>query len=950
MAGTGIRFTVLGPVRAWRDDVELDLGPPQQRAMLALLLAYPGRPVSLSEIVDVLWGADPPASAVNIIHRQVGLLRRLFEPDLPTRAPGRWLIRAGGGYRLDANADSVDLLRFRALVEKARATGDVPRFASALALWQGPIAAGIEAEVRGHPAFAALDREHLAVVREAADAAFVAGQADQVLAVLQRVCADHPFDEALQSRLVLALGTTGRQAEALAVFDAVRARLAGELGIDPGPELRAAHDRVLHPPAALAMTGAPAPDRAAAPAAGSVEQPSIRPAQLPADLSTFTGRRSEIAQVLALSTTQPPAAVVITAIGGMAGVGKTTLAVHWAHQVADRFPDGQLYVNLRGFGAAREPDRDHSEPSGTVMTPAEAIRGFLDAFEVSPHRIPASLDAQAALYRSLLAGRRVLVVLDNARDSDQVRPLLPGSPGCLVIVTSRNQLTSLVAAGAHPVTLDLISPADARDFLARRLGAARVAAEPDAVDTIVTACGGLPLALAIVAARAAAHPQFPLAATAADLTRTGDRLDALTGADPTTDVRAVFSWSYQTLNPAAAKLFRYLALHPGPDVTVTAAASLDGRPTRNVRPLLAELTRAHLIEQHTPGRYTFHDLLRAYASELARDTDTDGERGAATRRLLDHYLHTARAADRLMSPHRQHTHLGQPQPDVTPEEIGDENEALAWFTTEHASILAVIDLAARHGFDEHAYQLATATSDFLNQRGHWHEWATTQHTALDAAVRLGDQPGQANSHRILGLARSQLGQQDEAYEHLTRALDLYRELDDPIGQATTHRGLASVVRPQDCEAALHHAEQALALCRAANDANGEGNALNEVGWRTALLGDYQRALDHCQQALALLEKVGNRRGQAATWDSLGYAHHHLGDHHRAIECYRRAADLRHATGDRYPEAKTLDRLGHVYRAGGDHDAARTAWQQALAILTQLDHPQADQVRASLAAA
>ncbi|WP_198940651.1 AfsR/SARP family transcriptional regulator [Micromonospora sp. CB01531] len=930
--GTNIRFAILGPVRAWRDDTELDLGPPKQRAMLALLLAYAGRPVTVGEIVDVLWGTEPPTSSLNIVHRQVGLLRRLFEPDLPTRAAGRWLIRAGGGYRLDADPDSVDLLHFRDLVNRARATGDVPLFTSALALWQGPVAAGVETDVRTHPAFAALDREHLATVKEVADLALASGQADQALTMLQRVRADHPFDEALQSRLILALAAAGRQADALEAYQTVRTRLADELGIDPGPELRAAHDRVLRPPA---EQGAPAQE------AAPVRQPAIRPAQLPADLSTFTGRRSEIAQVLALHTDSPqaPATVVITAIDGMAGIGKTTLAVHWAHQVADRFPDGQLYVNLRGF-----------DPVGTMMSPGEAIRGFLDAFEVSPHRIPASLAAQAALYRSLLAGRRMLVLLDNARDTEQVRPLLPGSPGCLVIVTSRNQLTGLVAGeGAHPLTLDLLSPTDARDFLSRRLGAARVAAEPEAVEKIITACGGLPLALAIVAARAAAHARFPLAAVTAELHDTRRSLDAFTGADPTTDVRAVFSWSYQALTAPAARLFRRLALHPAADISVPAAASLDGIQPSDVRPLLAELTRAHLIDQQTPGRYAFHDLLRAYAAELAHHTDTEEERRSVTRRLLDHYLHTTHTANRLMSPHQQHPALDPAQPDVTPDTIGNADEALAWFTAEHASILAAIDLAARHGFDEHVYRLATAIGDFLNQRGHWRDWAATQCAALDAAVRLGDWSAQAHTHRLLGLAYSQLGHNEDAHHHLTLALNLYQELDDPIGQATTHRGFAALVRSDSSDKALHHAEQALALYRAGDNPGGEGNALNEVGWYSALLGDYHRALDHCEQALVILEKLGNRRGQAATWDSLGYAHHHLGDHHRAIDCYRRAADLRHATGDRHPEAETLNRLAHTYLAVGDRESAHSAWEKALTILTQLDHPDADQVRANLGA-
>jgi hypothetical protein len=319
--------------------------------------------------------------------------------------------------------------------------------------------------------------------------------------------------------------------------------------------------------------------------------------------------------------------VVISAVSGTAGVGKTALAVYWAHQVADRFPDGQLYVNLRGF-----------DPSGSVMHPAEAVRRFLDALNVPPERIPVDLDAQAVLYRSQLAGKRMLVVLDNARDTAQVRPLLPGAPGCLVLVTSRNQLTSLIAGdGARPISLDLLTDEEARQLLARVLGVDRVAAEPAAVAEIITRCARLPLALALVAARAAVGPHGELQLLAEELRDTQQRWQLLTGDEPTTNVQAVFSWSYQALTPHAARLFRLLGLHPGPDIAAAAAASLAGLPPSTVRPMLAELVRASLLAEHSPGRYAFHDLLRAYATDLAQRTDSDRQRHAATARILNHY-------------------------------------------------------------------------------------------------------------------------------------------------------------------------------------------------------------------------------------------------------------------------------------------------------------------------
>src|SRR5262249_40894759 len=456
------------------------------------------------------------------------------------------------------------------------------------------------------------------------------------------------------------------------------------------------------------------------------------PRQLPKAPVAFTGRVRELDRLNeALTAVLDPAepadervgVVVISAIAGTAGVGKTALAVHWAHQVADRFPDGQLYVNLRGF-----------DQVGAVMGYAEAGRGFRDALGVPVAGIPVGVDAQAALYRSVLAGRRMLVVLDNARDPGQVRPLLPAAPGCLVLVTSRNQLCGLVAAdGARLLTLDLLTRAEARTLLARRLGPDRTAAEPDAVEEIITRCARLPLALAVVAARAATHPRFPLHALTADLRGVHDRLDALDGGDLATDVRAVFSWSYQALGGGAARLFRLLGLHPGPDISTPApvtpppaAASLAARPAPGARALLAELARANLVVEHAPGRHTSHDLLRVYASQLAQTIDSDGERRAATGRMLDHYLHTAYAADRMLYPARDPIMLAPLRPGVTPEQPADHQQALAWFTAEHPALLAAVEYAGATGWDTHTWQLAWTLWTFLHWQGHWHDQVPVQ--------------------------------------------------------------------------------------------------------------------------------------------------------------------------------------------------------------------------------
>jgi tetratricopeptide (TPR) repeat protein len=668
-------------------------------------------------------------------------------------------------------------------------------------------------------------------------------------------------------------------------------------------------------------------------------RPAAVPAQLPGDVGGFAGRDQPLAWLdglLASAAGGRPAAVVISAVSGTAGVGKTALAVHWAHRVAHRFPDGQLYVNLRGF-----------DPGGQVMAPAEAVRGFLDALDVPAERIPPSLDAQAGLYRSLLAGRRVLVVLDNARDAEQVRPLLPGTPTALVVVTSRNQLSGLVAVdGAHPLMLDLLTEAEARELLARRLGPDRLAAEPDAVAQIIGCCARLPLALTIAAARAE-QSGFPLATLAAELDKASGRLDALDAGDAVSRVRAVFSWSYIALEPAAARLFRLLGLHPGPDISAAAAASLAAHPPAEMRRMLAELTRASLLTEHTPGRYAFHDLLRAYAAELAYTHDPADQRRAAVGRMLDHYVHTAHAAARLLDPARDPITLARPHPDVVPERPVDHRQALAWLTAEHPVLLAAVRLAAEAGFDIHTWQMAWALHTFLDRRGHWHDLTTNWQTALPAARRLNEPAAQAYAHRRLASAHTRLGRYPDAHTNLAQALDLYSHSGDHTGQARTHNALCFLWERQGRpERALDHAQQALALYRAAGHRRGQAVTLSQVGWYHALLGDYQQALTCCQQALTLQQELGERWGEAHTWDSLGYSHHHLAHHAQAADCYQRALCLFRDLGDRYWEANILTRLGDTYHADGD-PAARTAWQHALDILTDLNHPDTHAIRAKL---
>ncbi len=662
---------------------------------------------------------------------------------------------------------------------------------------------------------------------------------------------------------------------------------------------------------------------------------------LPAAVPGFTGRAREL-QALSAMVSQPgpdgtPA--VITAIGGTAGVGKTALAVYWARQAAAAFPDGQLYVNLRGFG-----------PTAGPLPPAEALRKFLDALHVPAAQIPADLEARQALYRGLLAGRRVLVLLDNARDPAQVRPLLPATSQALVLITSRNELTGLIAAeGACPLTLDVLNDTEAHQLIARRIGANRVAAEPAAADELIKRCARLPLALAITAARAAARPAIPLAALGAELRDARSRLDALSSGEDATDVRAVLSWSYQNLPAPAARMFRLLAIHPGPDIAAPAAASLATLALPQARTHLRELTRCHLLAEPAPGRYALHDLLRAYATEQAHAEDSEPERQAALGRTLDHYLHTAHTAAMLLNAHRGAPITPLPaQPGTVPESLDRHGQALAWLTAEHHVLLAVVGQATRTGSDVHAWQLPWTLVDYLNWQGHWDDLAAIQHSALAAARRLGDTYAQADIHRALGQARFGLRSWHNARAHLARALSLYRDLGDGPGQAHTHIGLGHVLdRMGRHREALGHARQALRLFEEASHGSGQARALNNMGWYYARLGNYQQALVRSRQALGLQREIGDRCGEAHTWDSLGYAHHQLGQYAKAARCYQQAILLYVELGDRHGQAETLNHLGDMRRAASSPQAAIATWRQALDILDALHHPDADQVRNKL---
>jgi DNA-binding SARP family transcriptional activator/tetratricopeptide (TPR) repeat protein len=910
----------------------------RRKAVLAVLGLHAGEVVSTGRLVELVWDGAAPPNAVNALQSHLSYLRRTLSDKTAVRS-------RPPGYVLDVGADGTDVALAERLIGAGLRDNDRDHAArardlqSALSLWRGQPMADATGVSWIEEQAERLGQLWLQGKRALLSARLELGQHGHLLPELEQLTREHPFDEQLHGQLILALYRMGRQADALSAFQRLRRTLRDDLGIEPGPALRELESAMLRqdtqldpPPAPIRL--APEPERA---------PPAERiPAQIPLAVRTFAGRAGQLARLDALLPSQwtpPGSAVFVAVVSGTAGVGKSALAVHWAHRVADRFPDGQLYVNLRGF-----------DPANMPMPPADAVRGFLDALGVPAERIPADLPSQAGLLRSQLSGKRVLILLDNARDAEQVRPLLPATPGCLAVVTSRDPLTSLVAIeGAVPVPVDLLTDAEARDLLVSRLGARRVAAEPAAVERIVVCCARLPLALAVVAGRAATRPERPLAALAEEIGERRSMLDAIAGSDPASDARAVFSWSYRALSPGAAAVLRRMSLGPGPDLGIDAVASLAGVPAQEARTRLAELDRAGLVVEHRPGRYTFHDLLRAYATELVETHDGEPERGAALHRLLEHYLATAQAAAQRLDPARDpapraamHPAIAVPQP--------PREEAQAWFADEHRCLLAAIRLAAERGMDEHTWRLAAAMATFLDWHGQWQELVMTQEAALRALRRLGDRPGQGAASCELGQVYARVGRFDEAHQYLWTALCLYEQLDDAPGLARAHYHLGWLQHAQRrYRDALSHSEQALQLFERIGDKLWRARALNATGWIMGQLGEYERALRRCRDALVENREVGDRHGEAGTWDAVGYAHHRLGDPRQAIACYGHALRAYRELGDRSGQACVLSHLGDAHAAAGDPAAAAEAWRHSLAILDELDPAQAATVRAKLPA-
>jgi DNA-binding SARP family transcriptional activator/tetratricopeptide (TPR) repeat protein len=984
--GTRLRVQLFGEVRAWRGAEPVQLGPSQRRAVFAVLALSGGRPVSRDELVSALWGDDPPRHAPNVIQTHVMHLRQSLDPDRSARAPSEVLARSGDGYLLRLAADQVDVLRFRQLVGTVReahrsGTPDacVAAAEEALRLWQAAPVADLPL-LAGHPLVATLVEERWAVVAWFADAALRRGTPGDALAAVEEGVAARPLDEPLHAWLIRLYAALGRRVDALGCYERLRRQLADELGVDPTPQLRELHQAVLreeHPvparnpaPAAPPSAAPPsaAPPSAAPPSTAPPAGPAHQvPRQLPVPPQLFTGRAMELAD---LDKIHDASTVVITAIDGMAGVGKTALAVQAAHQMVDRYPDGQLFIDLHGYTDGVAP-----------VEPGEALDRMLRALGVPGEGIPASLDERAGLYRSRLADQRMVLLLDNAAAETQVAPLLPGAPGCVVLVTSRRRLVGL--DHTHTLSLDTLPPADAVALFRNCVNDSSLSGQsPELVTELVELCGRLPLAIRIAAARLRSHPTWDLEHLVQQLRDQQHRLVELAAGQRS--VTAALDLSYQDLTADLRRTYRLLGLHPGPDIDPYAAAALFDAARREAGRLLEQLHDAHLLQEHVPGRYRFHDLVRAHAADTAtRDEAEDGAR-AALGRLLGYYRHTASVAMDAAYPYERERRPPIP-PGHTPSPDLSGPAALSWLDNELPNLLATATYATEHDSPEHLLHLAITLHRHLRVRGLHRAGEALHHQALTAARATGDQRAEIEPLIGLGNLHRLLGRSEQATDHYQQALQLARAIGSRPGELDALLGLGNIHRLQGrYEQATDHLEQALRLARSAGSRPGEIEALVGLGNIHRLRGRYERANDNLERALRLARTIGHRpaemdalivlgivhrlegrRGHAtddleqaleiaratghrpceqAALTGLGQVHRQQGRYQQATQHYQQLLDLAHETGDRNMQFEAWQGLGRLQLATGHPDAALTHHGRALALATELGQPD-DEARA-----
>ncbi|NUP53473.1 MAG: hypothetical protein HOW97_40055 [Catenulispora sp.] len=998
-----MRYALLGSLKVWDDTgAEISVPAGKQCSVLAALLLRPGQVVGFDTLVAALWGDRPPASARSGLATYVSRLRTVL-------GGGAARVRyEGRGYLFAPEpGDEIDHVRAAELESQARVAAEEARWAEAgeaaaraLQMWRGEALADLESDgIRGEflPYLEEL-RIRLEMLR--IDAHLARGEFDAILPTLRALSGSHPLNEPFHERNFLALYGAGRHADAQEWYRQVRIRLREELGTEPSPLLRRFYNQTLRGVDAGDLIGelltprrpfrlvdsvseegsasspAPSPSASSSPAtfgASTVSNASAAAAGTGADGSTqtalpssisdsglwsvlptlehqlppaprrFVGRSAELAALTeAMTGNHPPELSGLTLLVGMAGIGKTALALTWAHRATAEFPDGRLYLDLKGFAER-----------GAPMAADEAVRTLLDCLGVPDHLLPATADGRIALYRAVISDKRALIILDNVRHADQVRPLLPPAGPAQLLATSRNALASLVTIDlARTVALQPLPASESRELLNLRLGPERTSGREEAVAAIAEHCAHLPLALVVAAGRAWVRPEVPLEDLAEQLGAVDGGLGALDGGDAAVSVRTVLSWSYRQLSTCAARLYRLLALHPGADIAVVAAASLAGLPPVEAHAALVELVAMNMASVDGRGRYRRHSLLEAFAAERLAAEEDETARGQAYRRMVDHYLRTVVHVNMI------HATTGLPTPeDLAPAPPGalavvveDSADGIAWFDSEREVLAALLlDLAAA-GMDAEVWQLACARSIGMARNARWEEDIAAARLALSATRRLGDRVAEAHVHRMFGRDLPRIGDPEGGMQHLDRALELYREAGHAAGAAETKRTMANVRFLQgEVAETLPLLRDFLDHVEATGELHAQAQGLNSLGWSYAHLGRLAEALACCRRALHLKLATGRHEHIGVLWDSLGYIHHRMGDLEESVSCYRRAVDACVAEGDDNQMALAAMRLGDVLNDLGDTTAARVSWGEALSAFEELRRPEAELVRQRLGA-
>ncbi|MGC7095148.1 BTAD domain-containing putative transcriptional regulator [Amycolatopsis lurida] len=891
-----VEFEVLGDLLVRVGGRVVEPGPAKRQCVLAALLVDANRTVPLDRIADRVWGERPPHRVLSTLRSYLSRLRQVLGPDVIERGPL--------GYRLVVAPERLDLHRYR----DAIAAGEYRR---AFELWRGEPFAGLHTVWLDSARQALLD-EHLAARLDYHDVMLETGAHAAVLREIAELSQEHPLNERLHGQLLLALSRSGRQAEALEHYETVRRRLADSLGADPSPALREIHQNLLGGTIAV------------------VPRPT-GPKQLPPDIRGFVGREPALAALVGSLDGTGSGPLVISAVDGTGGIGKTTLAVHWAHSVKHLFPDGQLYLNLRGYGP------------GEPLSPQDALESLLRSTGVAPERIPHGLPERTALLRSVLDGQRVLVLLDNAENSEQVRPLLPGADS-FVLITSRARMRGLaVREGARLLTLGLPSQEEALALLGTVIGADRVEREHEAAAELVELCARLPLAVRLAAEHAASHPDWPLARWVGELRARPSRLGALSlDEDVSTDLRAVFAWSCDTLAPEVARVFGLLGLHPGSNFSAEAAAALAGIPVARAGAVLGKLVTASLLEQRDDDRYELHDLLREFARcEVVRDPLDER---AAHDRLFTWYLHTAYRGTRHLSRSYDLPIASAPPDGVTPLDFADRREVVEWFDAERDTVLKLVLGAREYGRQRDAILLALCSWQYFHLRGSYERLMTAYEAALDYAVELGDEYLEARCRNGLTLPYGFLKSSEDEIAMGLSALRLAEKFGNVELQATTYLNLSSIYnRAGRYDEALKAAacSQQFSLSRGKPIA--AAMALNNSAESLIGLGRFAEALAAAQRAAADFQAHGELSRLVAGLETVALAHAAGGDHRAAIAAYRDALE---SSVDTQATARVVAlriELGHQLIAAGDRAEAAVTWEQARDLALQRQDPIAEHI-------